>query len=149
VQDAQKAIRSGIATEEQQAVLEAEAKRKEMLEAKTATKKPGVLTRTKQWLFSGLKREEEGEDFGSSERRLGYEATNEEDDMLGERESDILRAIEEKREEIKQKAKKAFEKEKELERKGGPLDRLGAEGSVASTGEQPKSGGWLSFMSRK
>ena len=70
--------------------------------------KKGIFTRGKEWLFSGLKNEEEGEDVGSSERRLGYEALSEEDDSLGERESDIVRAIEDKKLAISAKARQAF-----------------------------------------
>jgi hypothetical protein len=101
-------------------------------------------------LFSGLKKEEEGDDVGSSERRLGYEAMSEEDDTFGERESDIVRAVEDKRTAIAEKAKQAFRDEKEKQRTGGPLDRLGTETEGVEVGDQkPKSGGWTSFMTRR
>lgn len=128
----------------------------EALQRKKA--EPGPIGKAKNWLFSGLKKEEEGEDVGSSERRLGYEALSEEDDTMGERESDIVRAIEEKKMAITDKAKHAFAKERELERKGGPLDRIGtgaattaavtiSPASVVVPEEgQPKSRSWSSWV---
>lgn len=142
---AKAAISSGIATEEQLAFINREEEHQAQLDAaeKAKREKRGVFARGKEWLFSGLKREEEGEDVGSSERRLGYEALSEEDDSLGERESDIVRAIEEKKMAITAKAKQAFTEEKERQRTGGQLDRLG----TAPEGEEsPKSGGWTSWI---
>ena len=79
---------------------------------------------------------------------MGYEALSEEDDSLGERESDIVRAIEEKKLAIAAKAKQAFAEEKERQRTGGPLDRLGME-TEGNTVEPPKGGGWTSWMTRR
>jgi len=87
---------------------------------------------------------------GSSEARLGFDSLSEEDDGLGERESDIIRAIEDKKLAIQEKAKKAFADEKVRQRTGGPLDRLGTSADNTGSGEAPpKSGGWTSFMTRR
>ncbi|KAF7536777.1 hypothetical protein G7Z17_g12988 [Cylindrodendrum hubeiense] len=72
-------------------------------------------------VFSGmLGRGEQGEDVGTSQERLGYESLCEEDDSTGVRESDLVRSIE-------NKARGAWEKEKENQRAGGSLDQLGLE----------------------
>lgn len=91
------------------------------------------------WMTSSLKKEEEGEDAMSSQRRLGYESLSEEDDGTGVRDSDLVRASEGKEAYIWQKAHEAFEKEKENQRKGGPLDRVGR----GEEAEKPKKKGWL------
>lgn len=105
-------------------------------DAKTPEQKSGGI---RSWLFSGLKKQEEGENVGTSERRLGWESLSEEDDGFGVRDSDLVRAIEEKQTYIKDKARQAFEKEKENQRTGGPLDRVGVTAS-----ERPEAGkkGW-------
>ncbi len=149
IQSARLAIASGVATEDQISFIRREEEHDAQLEAAARAKaaKKGIFKRGREWLFSGLKNEEEGEDVGSSERRLGYEALSEEDDSLGERESDIVRAIEEKKMAIAAKAKQAFAEEKERQLSGGPLDRLGTE--TDRGGERPKSGGWTSWMTRR
>jgi hypothetical protein len=118
-------------------------------EAKKAKK--GIFAIGKEWLFYGLKKEEEGEFVGTSDRRIGYESLSEEDDGMGVRESDIVRAIEDKKGSIETKVKKAFAEEKERQRFGGPLDRLGTSvtESTGSEDSRPKSGGWTSFMTRR
>ena len=127
-----------------------ETARIERIKREKAEKK-GIFAKTKNWLFSGLKKEEEGDDFGSSERRIGYESLSDEDDGLGERESDILRAIEDKKESVKEKVKQAFADEKERQKSGGSLDRIGthATENTGSEDERPRSGGWTSFMTRR
>jgi Cytochrome oxidase c assembly len=147
IQSARLAIASGEASEEQIKFIQREDEHDTQLTAAAKAKagKKGIFKTGKEWLFSGLKNEEEGEDVGTSERRLWYEALSEEDDSLGERESDIVRAIEEKKMAIAAKAKQAFADEKERQRSGGPLDRLGIE----SDGEAPKSGGLSSWISRR
>jgi hypothetical protein len=148
VNEAETAISQGIASQEQQALLNKESKIiRHVEEAKKSANSPGMFARSKAWLFSGLKKEEEGDDYGTSERRLGYEATNEEDDMMGERESDIIRAIEDRKAEVQQKAKAILDKERQLQRTGGPLDRIGA--SNLPSEDSPKAGGWTSFMTRR
>jgi len=101
----------------------------------------------KAWLFSSLSKEEEGEEVGTSERRLGWESLSEEDDGAGVRDSDLIRAVEEKQAYIKEKAREAFEKEKENQRKGGLLDRVGIEGARdspdrATNNDAPKKSWW-------
>jgi hypothetical protein len=146
IRSARLAIVAGEASEEQIQFIRREEEHDAQLEAVKAKK--GIFKKGKEWLFSGLKKEEEGEDVGSSERRLGYEALSEEDDSLGARESDIVRAIEDKKMAIAAKAKLAFAEEKERQRTGGPLDRLGTE-AEGNTVEPPKSGGWTSWMTRR
>lgn len=152
LESAHTALSNGTATEEQLAFLQREEEHAiQVRQAEEAKKKPGVFKRSKEWLFSGLKKEEEGDDVGTSERRLGYEALSEEDDVMGERESDILRAIEERRLALKEKAKNAFEVEKERQRTGGSLDKLGTKNESAPTSNEEKPGarGWTSFMTRR
>lgn len=145
VQDARRAIQTGTATEEQIKLVTKDNEITAFEEAKA--QKKGVFKKGKEWIFSGLKKSEEGDDVGTSERRLGYESTNEEDDGLGARESDIIRAIEDKKAEITGKAKQAFENEKERQRTGGPLDQLGTQASRTDNPEQQsKSRGWMSYI---
>jgi len=99
---------------------------------------PEAKTGLWAWMTSSLKKEEEGEDAMSSQRRLGYESLSEEDDGTGIRDSDLVRASEDKEASIRQKAHEAFEKEKDNQRKGGPLDRIGLRET-----EKPKKKGWL------
>jgi hypothetical protein len=147
--DARIAVERGTASEEQFTLVERErsiAQEISTTSKAAAAKKTGGIW---QWLTSDLKKEEEGEDVGTDERRLGYESTSEDDDVLGARDSDIVRAIGEKRSEMQLTAKKAFEKEKELHIKGGPLDRIGSDFATPATENAKQSGGWTSFMSRK
>lgn len=60
--------------------------------------------------------------------------------------SEAPRSLEDKQDMLR-KAREAFEKEKETQRSGGPLDRLGIDQSTASQthtkeAEQPKKKGW-------
>ncbi len=80
------------------------------------------------WFSRMLSREEEGEAVGSSQRRLGYESLCEEDDAAGGvRDSDLVRALEDKAAVAKSAAAAALERERANQRNGGPLDRLGLE----------------------
>ncbi|EKD15957.1 uncharacterized protein L3040_003185 [Drepanopeziza brunnea f. sp. 'multigermtubi'] len=146
--NAKRAIASGTATEEDIKFIKREEEHAAKLEeiARAKAEKKGIFKKSKEWLFSGLKKEEEGDDVGTSERRLGYESLSEEDDTLGERESSIVRALEEKKMDIADKARDAFAQERENQRTGGPLDRVGTK---ANGDEQPKSGGWTSFLGRR
>lgn len=94
------------------------------------------------WLTSSLKKEEEGDDAMSSQRRLGYESLSEEDDGTGVRDSDLVRAAEGRATLLRDKAHQAFEREKERQRAGGPLDKVGLDESSAPPTEQPKKKGW-------
>ncbi|KAL2175085.1 cytochrome oxidase c assembly-domain-containing protein [Thermothelomyces heterothallicus CBS 202.75] len=95
------------------------------------------------WLTSNLKREEADEPLSSSSPppstpRLGYESLSP-DDENGVRDSDIVRAVESKQAALKAKAQAALDKERENQRSGGPLDRVGTqegETGVARDGEQ-------------
>ncbi|CZS90511.1 uncharacterized protein RAG0_09160 [Rhynchosporium agropyri] len=145
------AIDAGVATEEDIKFIAREDEHAARLEALARAKeeKKGIFKRGKEWLFSGLKKEEEGETVGSSERRLGYEALSEEDDNMGERESDIVRAIEDKKMAISTKAKQAFAEEKEKQRKGGPLDQIGTKLKAHDDDDDAKPSSWTSFLGRR
>ncbi|KAG0650004.1 hypothetical protein D0Z07_3734 [Hyphodiscus hymeniophilus] len=156
VHNARLAIEQGTATEDDFDFIrrdEEENARVKKITADKAAKaaKKGIFASGKDWLFSGLKKEEEGDDVGSSQRRIGFESLSEEDDGMGERESDILRAIEDKKESVERKVKQAFADEKDRQRAGGPLDRIGtpAKENSGSEDDRPKSGGWTSFMTRR
>ncbi|KAK0707669.1 cytochrome oxidase c assembly-domain-containing protein [Lasiosphaeris hirsuta] len=74
------------------------------------------------WLTSSLKKEEGGDDFMT----------------------DLVRAIEDKQAYVRSKAHEAFGKEKENQRHGGPLDRVGLETEGAEQKEAaPKKKGWF------
>jgi hypothetical protein len=115
------------------------------------TSPPQEKTSLWTWLTANLKREEEGTaDDASSpmspHRRLGYESLSEEDGVV--RDSDLARAV-------GAKAQAALERERERQRKGGPLDRVGVEvgekgdrkvdGDDGKAGEGEKGGrkGWF------
>ena len=117
----------------------------------------GVWATAKSWVFAGLKNEDDAEDPTET---FGYEGTSEDDDVMGERSSDIARAVAAKKAELEFKAKQALEKEVARERGGGPLDRLGTEEegvaglrtekADAAVGKESGGGsGWTSFMTRK
>ncbi|TPX10116.1 uncharacterized protein E0L32_001313 [Thyridium curvatum] len=101
--------------------------------------KPGSW---RSWIFANLKNEEEGEDVGTSEARLGYESLSEDDDNAIVRDSDVIRAIEDKQAYLKEKARAALDKEKENQRKGGPLDRVGIDAAPAAA-EKPAKKWWI------
>ena len=153
IYDAKVAMEYGNATEAQLEFIKRENAEQARVDALRREKqqKPGMFKRASAWLFSGLKEEEEGDDVGSSEARLGYEALSEEDDTLGERESDIVRAIEEKKMAFKERAKQVFADEKERQDTGGPPDRLRSSDHPSHSREdaQKSEGGWTSFMTRR
>ena len=102
------------------------------------------------WMTSSLKKEEEGHDVGTSQRRLGWDSLSEEDEGAGVRDGDLVRSVEAKQAWIQKKAHEAFEKEKENERKGGPLDQVGLAEAANGQAKQPaaaekkKEDGWFS-----
>ncbi len=148
VHEAQLAVRRGTATENQIALLREEEEHRRSKEAEQAPK-PGIFRRSTKWLFSGWKKDEDLEVVGNSGPSLDFEGANKEDGIVVESGSEILKAVEEKKEEIKQRAK---ENETQPERAGGPLDRLGTSVATADTTnlEAPKQGGgWTAFMSRR
>jgi hypothetical protein len=153
VYEAQQAARRGMASEEQQALLQKEEQILKMEEAKQAAKNaPGVFGRTKEWLISGLKKEEDGGAFSTSEEKVGYDGTVAEDEVIRSGESKILKAVQENNRDAKEAAERSLKTEVEVQRRGGPLDQLPtpAVTAEASSGDAPKQGGgWTSFMSRR
>jgi hypothetical protein len=95
------------------------------------------------WFSSELKREEQGDNPGSSQERLGYESLSEEDETSGMRNSDLARAVEDKQAYLRAKARMAFEAEKENQKKGGPLDRIGTDTESSEAAPAPKRKGWF------
>ncbi|EPE07374.1 hypothetical protein F503_08025 [Ophiostoma piceae UAMH 11346] len=90
------------------------------------------------WFGRKLATSEEGSTPGSSQQRLGYESLCEEDDSQGLRQSDLVRAVEDK-------ALSALERERANQRGGGPLDRIGLEGQ-SRQGVAPAGGkSWWKF----
>jgi hypothetical protein len=67
---------------------------------------------------------------------------SEEDDGAGVRDSDLVRAVENKQAYLREKAREAFEREKERERAGGPLDRLGNDGEKSTPSPKKKWWPW-------
>lgn len=156
--EAQKAIQAGHATEAQHAIVEEEFKY--MQEVKAQANKPGVWARGKEWLFSGMKKENTGE----ISDELVKQAVEDSTETINIPEpissyngtSEMLKAVDNKKDDIQSRAKSAFDKERELQKIGGPLDRLGtapegpyAEGGQYADGKSKGSGGWTSFMTRK
>ncbi len=90
----------------------------------------------RSWFASSLGKSEESEDIT---KRFGWEGLSEEDDASGVRDSDLVRAVEEKQEYLREKALKALEREKEKQRAGGPLDRVGID---AEKGASPSKKWW-------
>lgn len=88
-------------------------------ETQAAPKRSGGI---RSWFSSSLGRSEASEDVT---QRFGWEGLSEEDDAAGVRESDLVRAVEEKQLRLREKAAGVLEREKEKQRTGGPLDRLG------------------------
>lgn len=95
-------------------------------------------------IFSGLlAKEEQGDDVGSSQERLGYESLSEEDDVMGMRKSDMVRSVEDKAAYVQEKAKEKWQQEKDNQRRGGSLDKLGLEtAGVPKQSQEPAKKGW-------
>ncbi|KAK4126933.1 hypothetical protein N657DRAFT_640808 [Parathielavia appendiculata] len=90
------------------------------------------------WLTSNLKREDEGPSL------------SEQDEGAGVRDSDLARAVDDKQAYLRAKAHAALERERENQRQGGPLDRVGlvegeqgAEKIVGGKEEKTARKGWL------
>ncbi|KAM3066903.1 hypothetical protein ACMFMG_007049 [Clarireedia jacksonii] len=151
LKQAREAHELGMATESQLEFLNKEREHQEKVKQwEEERKKKGIWARSKAWLFSGMKKEDVGEDYGISEKGMGYKSLSEEDNTPSERESDVLRALEDKKLGLQEKARKAFEEEKARERNGGLLDRIGtdAERSASEQEKSHKSSGWTSWMVR-
>lgn len=89
IQEAQKAAILDTATEEQRRPIKGN---EQATKSESASKTPGIFARSREWLFSGLKKE----DLGTPEQSLGYEGTSGDNTVLGRSESDILSAFEKK-----------------------------------------------------
>lgn len=135
---ARTALRSGTATEAQMEFIERDEAHQARLAAQKEKKK-GIFKRGSDWLFSGLKKEDQTDYTINSEFGSQNEASGKVDNALS------LRVAEDTTD-IKDKAKAAFATEKERQRTGGPLDRLGT--AAESTTKPPKAGGWMSFITR-
>lgn len=144
--NAQLAQQHGTASEEQIALIETErvqAQAQADAQKAKATRK-GIFGRGKDWLFAGLKQDEEvAEEGGKKVEEVMNEVGGQVQEAVGANGSKILRAVEEKKEGVKQKIEGAWEREKSAERAGGPFDRLG---TSAAEETAPKKGGWTSFM---
>lgn len=161
--EAQKALRDGIASEEQHQLVEDEFKHMQMV--KETKSRPGMFKRGTEWLFSGMKKQDDVAGALVSDELFKSAAVDSTEsaaiiptrDTVKEESSQVLMAVEDKKNSVKSSAKAAFEKERELQKAGGPLDRLGnaaegpyAEGGQYASAEVKKSGGgWTSFMTRK
>ncbi|KAI1373189.1 hypothetical protein F4677DRAFT_232287 [Hypoxylon crocopeplum] len=87
------------------------------------------------WLFGGLKKEE-----------MREESLNFDDEVAAATSaplsrSSIAKTVDESQQVLKDKAKAAFEQERENQRKGGPLDQVGL-GEKPSSSESKKRGWW-------
>lgn len=143
---AQMAQQHGTATEEQVALIETERAQAQAYadaeKAKAARK--GIFGRSKDWLFSGLKQDEEVlAEGGKKVEEVVKDVGGEAKEVVGANGSRILKAVEEKKEGVREKIEGAWEREKNAERTGGPFDRIG---TGAAEEPAPKSGGWTSFM---
>jgi hypothetical protein len=125
------AIQSGMATEAHIEFMERD-KAKQAHMAALANRK-GVFKRGSEWLFSGLKKEEQQTEVGAGPEMPG----GIDSPMNGLAKVDAT--------DLKDKAREAFSNEKKRQL-GGPLDQLGT--SAETTTETPKSGSWMSFITR-
>ena len=116
--------------------------------ARAKAAKKGIFKRGKEWLFSGLKKDEEDVETLADGKKERYESVLHEAGGRGESTSEVIKATGEQKTQFADKAKQAFADEKDKQRSGGPLDRLGTSTKLEDT-EQPKSGGWTSFMTRR
>jgi hypothetical protein len=152
VYEAEQALRRGTITDEQRALLDDESSKRKADQAKAAPKPPGVLARSKNWLFSGLNKEDDVTVAAAAQGQgsgLVYEGTVDEDDVTVEGESPILKAVEKMEREVKERSHPA-DAGARSEPQGGMLDRLGPSSSSSSSSPEPpkKSSGWTSFMAR-
>ncbi|RDW66472.1 hypothetical protein BP6252_10107 [Coleophoma cylindrospora] len=107
--------------------------------------RPGLWKRSKDWLFSGLKKEDQPEINATSEGAPISEMLRDKALSVRGTESEIIKAAEEKKNSVQDKVAQAFADEKARQKKGGPLDRLGS----SDEDDAPKAGGWTSWMNVK
>jgi hypothetical protein len=144
VHNAREAIGRGNATEAQldfiKKVDEEDAKLK-VLKLQRMEKK-GIFASSKDWLLSGLKKDEH------EIEPTGVEATPGSENASGAGKGGVLQAIEERKDLIRDEANKAFENEKQQQRRGGMLDQLGTsiaeENGFADSKRPSKS--WISWI---
>ncbi|KAI1134572.1 hypothetical protein F5Y05DRAFT_416982 [Hypoxylon sp. FL0543] len=86
------------------------------------------------WLFGGLKKEE------ASEEPLNFDEEAAAASSGPPFRSGIAKTVDDSQQVLKDKAKAAFEQERENQRKGGPLDQVGL--NVKSGGGDGKKGSW-------
>lgn len=143
IHSAKLAVESGRATEAEIEFLQRDSAEQARLDAIKAAKanRKGIFKRSSEWLFSGMKKEEQIDGTGNSELSVGNEALDRVDNSLNGRATKDMTTL-------KDSAKQAFANEKERQQNGGPLDRLGTS-SRENTTEPPKSGGWTSFFTRR
>ncbi|KAI0173032.1 hypothetical protein GGR52DRAFT_541658 [Hypoxylon sp. FL1284] len=89
----------------------------------------------KAWLFGGLKEEEPGEETPHPQDEASSAASSLPSG------SGISKVLGDSQQVLKDKAKAAFEQERENQKRGGPLDQL-ASGENQSSGESKKRGWW-------
>ncbi|KAI0139172.1 hypothetical protein F4776DRAFT_54161 [Hypoxylon sp. NC0597] len=92
-------------------------------------KKKGFIT----WLFGGLKKEEASEESLNFDDEAAAAASG------PSSRSSIAKTVDGSQKALKEKAKAAFEQERENQRKGGPLDQVGLNGKPSS---ESKKGSW-------
>ena len=97
----------------------------------------GKKTGFTSWLFSGLKKEEGAND---SQRRTGRDREGSGEGSSGTPQQ----TVEDKRAYLREKTRGAFEKERENQRTGGPLDRVGL-GSDPPKVDSPQKKGWWAW----
>ncbi|KAI9700793.1 MAG: hypothetical protein M1836_002162 [Candelina mexicana] len=140
---AREAAAQGIADEDQMLLLNRERAAQEAEQARLAKK--GIWKRTKEWLYSGLKTEDDGSSSRANLVAVGDEAwkenTSESNDVTGDK-LGILKAVKEKRKEGVEPGT-VDAPSPAPEPRGGPLDKL-------ANGEPPTAkGGWTSFVTRR
>ncbi|KAI9796988.1 MAG: hypothetical protein M1835_002511 [Candelina submexicana] len=140
---AREAAAQGIADEDQMLLLNRVRAAEEAEQARLAKK--GIWKRTKAWLYSGLKTEEDGSSSRENLAAVGNEAwkenASESNDVTGDK-LGILKAVKEKRKEgVEPETVDAPSPAPEP--RGGPLDKL-------ANGEPPTAkGGWTGFVTRR
>lgn len=128
---AREAIALNTATPEQIEFIEMEEKLDRYEEG--LKNKPGMLKRTTEWLTSGLSKEDAA--AAAKEEESGIMKA------VQDRREEIKDGVEKKKEDFTETARAAWDREKKLQEQGGMLDRVGLD-------EKPKTGGWTSWMSR-
>ncbi|KAL3424206.1 hypothetical protein PVAG01_03487 [Phlyctema vagabunda] len=136
IEKAKLAISHGTASQDDIEFIEREETYRQYMEERI--NKPGLWKRSTQWLFSSLKKDDEISGESSTKKASG-------DATAGSAEGSVLKALEDKKNVAEGKITQAISAEKNRQRTGGPLDRLGS----SDDENTPKAGGWTSFMNVK